>query len=114
MHPIVLNYTCRYCRHCDLLVAHKHEIEHLLTELFLQYAPDSIGNEYLIIGTVDKKVWRKSDKEQVTTADIFPHTHDFITYYTELRQRRRGWFPAGEVPPVEEPPPSSEWICRLA
>lgn len=30
MHLIALNYTCRYCEQCDLLVAHKHEIEHLL------------------------------------------------------------------------------------
>jgi 5-methylcytosine-specific restriction endonuclease McrA len=24
-HLIALNYTCRYCRDCDLLIAHKHE-----------------------------------------------------------------------------------------
>jgi hypothetical protein len=30
-YPIALNYTCRYCKSCDLLIAHKHEIEHLLT-----------------------------------------------------------------------------------
>jgi hypothetical protein len=29
MHFIALNYTCRYCQSCDLLMAHKDEIEHL-------------------------------------------------------------------------------------
>ena len=28
MHLIALNYTCRYCRTCDLLIADKHTIEH--------------------------------------------------------------------------------------
>jgi hypothetical protein len=30
------------------VIAHKHEIEHLLTELFRQYDPGVIGNNYLI------------------------------------------------------------------
>jgi len=49
MHLIALNYTCRYCKSCDLLIAHKHEIEHLLTNLFSQIEPETVGNEYLII-----------------------------------------------------------------
>jgi hypothetical protein len=49
MHLIALNYTCRYCKACDLLIAHKHEIEHLLTSLFSQCDPEAVGNNYLII-----------------------------------------------------------------
>jgi 5-methylcytosine-specific restriction endonuclease McrA len=49
-HLIALNYTCRYCPDCNLLIAHKHEIEHYLTALFSQQAPDAIGNDYLAIG----------------------------------------------------------------
>jgi hypothetical protein len=44
---------------CDLLLAHKHELEHLLTELFRQADPSVIGNNYLIIGTVEKSSWRE-------------------------------------------------------
>src|SRR5512147_3264198 len=55
LHPIALNYTCRYCSHCDLLIGHKHELEHLLTQMFAPYHPAVIGNDYLIMGTVDKK-----------------------------------------------------------
>jgi len=54
LHLVALNYTCRYCRACDLLIAHKHEIEHLLTALFRPRDPDVIGNNYLIMGTVEK------------------------------------------------------------
>ena len=31
---MALNYTNRYCKRCDLLIAHKAEIEHYLTEMF--------------------------------------------------------------------------------
>ena len=31
---IELNYTNRYCQRCALLIGHKHEIEHHLTEMF--------------------------------------------------------------------------------
>ena len=55
MHLISLNYTNRYCSHCDLLIGHKQEIEHHLTQLFSQRMPQDVGNDYLIIGTVEKK-----------------------------------------------------------
>jgi hypothetical protein len=53
---IALNYTNRYCDRCDKLIAHKDEIEHFLTDMFLQINPDYIGNNYLVFGTVEKKL----------------------------------------------------------
>jgi len=55
MHLISLNYSNRYCFNCDLLIGHKHEIEHHLTQTFSQLMPQDIGNNYLIMGTVEKK-----------------------------------------------------------
>jgi len=55
-----LNYTNRYCSHCDMLIGHKHEIEHYLTELFLKIDPVMIGNPYLVFGTVEKKAWHEN------------------------------------------------------
>jgi hypothetical protein len=37
------------------LIGHKDEFEHLLTSMFMQYDPSVIGNDYLIVGTVEKK-----------------------------------------------------------
>jgi 5-methylcytosine-specific restriction endonuclease McrA len=67
-HLIALNYTCRYCRDCDLLIAHKHQIEHYLTALFSQMSPESIGNDYLAIGTVEKSAWKEGLKQQQSLA----------------------------------------------
>jgi hypothetical protein len=107
---IALNYTCRYCPSCDLLMAHKHEIEHHLTETFQQYNPELVGNDYLIIGTVEKKAWKENLKEPKLPAEMLPHAHDFKTVYQELRMTRPGWYGPGVEPPIMEPPPSEEWV----
>ena len=110
-YPIALNYTCRYCKQCDLLIGHKHEIEHLLTQMFWQADPRVIGNEYLIMGTVDKKVWREGLTNPKSVAEVLSsHIYIFKTYYQELRLTRPGWYPADQEPPIMEPPPSQEWL----
>lgn len=106
---IVLNYTNRYCRYCDMLIAHKHEIEDYLTQLFMQSDPEVIGNDYLIIGTVEKKAWREGMKQSQDPKNIIPHTHDFKDY-EELRLTRGGWFPKDMEPPPWDPPPSEHWV----
>jgi len=106
---IALNYTCRYCQECDLLLAHKHEIEHLLTELFHQYDSGVIGNDYLIIGTVEKTTWREGVEQPKAIDEMLPHTSDFATYYKELRLTRPGYYRSAQEPPVMEPPLSQEW-----
>ena len=110
MHSIALNYTCRYCPKCDLLIVHKHDLEHLLTEMFRKYNPDAIGNKYLIIGTVEKSAWREGLHPPKAGAEILPHVSDFTEYYKELRVTHLGWFPPGQMPQMMEPLVSQEWI----
>jgi hypothetical protein len=110
MHLLALNYTCRYCHACDLLIADKHAIEHLLTGVFSQYAPEAVGNEYLIVGTVEKTAWREGLQQPKSVAEMLPHASDFAEYYTELRVTRPGWYPANQEPPMLEPPASQEWV----
>lgn len=115
LHLIALNYTCRHCQDCDLLIAHKHEIEHLLTAMFSQYNSGVIGNDYMIIGTVEKKVWREGLKQPKAITELLPHASDFATYYQELRMTQPGWYGANQEPPVMKPPSSQEWVKpRLA
>ncbi|MCY7368727.1 MAG: hypothetical protein LH474_11320 [Chamaesiphon sp.] len=109
-HLIALNYTCRYCPDCDLLITHKHEIEHYLTALFSQLAPDAIGNDYLAVGTVEKSVWKEGLKQQQSIDKLLPHASDFATYYEELQLTRAGYYKADQKPPVAVPPPSQEWV----
>ncbi len=108
-YPIALNYTCRYCKQCDMLIAHKQEIEHLLTTMFKQLDPDAIGNKYLIIGTVEKKAWRENMQHPKGPAEMISQIHDFKTVYQEIRMIRPGWYGPNQEAQVMEPPQSSEW-----
>jgi hypothetical protein len=110
MHLIVLNYTCRYCKACDLLIAHKHEIEHLLTKLFSQRNPKSIGNEYLITGTVAKKVFSEGMKQSNAIAEKLSDFSSFAECCEDLQVTRPGWYREDQEPPFMEPPVSQEWV----
>ena len=106
LHLIALNYTCRFCRHCDLLIGRKHEIENLLHLMFERYDPAVIGNDYLILGTVEKKAWREGMKQTKAIAELLPHASDFVVYYEELRMKQLGWYRSDQEPPIMKPPPS--------
>lgn len=105
---IALNYTCRYCCHCDTLIGHKHEIENHLTKMFLIIKPEIIGNNYLIIGTIEKKAWHKNWNQSKPLNETLQNVHDYKKY-EELRMTMGGWFLKGQTPPVMKPPPSTEW-----
>lgn len=75
--PILLNKTCRYCPYCDLIIAHQDEIEQHLTFLFAQLQPEMIGNDYLVIGTIDKADWRRSQKKPLSFDEFRACLHDF-------------------------------------
>jgi hypothetical protein len=111
-HLIALNYTCRYCPACDLLIGHKAEIEHLLYQLFSGSAPEVVGNDYLIIGTLGRKTWREGVKQPQGLQMVLPNVSDFKTYYSELRMSRPGWYRGDQEPPIMEPPPAQEWLKR--
>ena len=106
---MALNYTNRYCKRCDLLIAHKAEIEHYLTEMFREMEPELVGNDYLIFATVEKKAWRENMRQPKPLPELRVHISDFKSY-EDLRMTRGGWFPDGQEPPVMEPPASREWV----
>lgn len=111
-YPVALNYRCRYCSACDLLIAHKHEIEGLLTTLFRQRQPEVVGNDYLVLGTLDKKAWQDGSRgvRTLQMGNIRAYVHDFVLVYTDMTVTRGGWYPEGEEPPLLEPPPSRDWV----
>ncbi len=77
MYPVSLNYTCRYCPACDLLIAHQDEIEHLLVALFEQHAPEAVGNDYIVLGTFEHDFWKQGTKTPHTVQSLVDNLHDF-------------------------------------
>ncbi len=108
---IALNYTNRYCHHCDMLIGDKHEIEHHLTEMFLKINPKVIGNYYIVLGTVEKIAWGENVNQPKPFNEMLQHIHDFKSYQN-ICMTMAGWFREGQVPPVMEPPLSTEWMKK--
>jgi len=76
-YPVALNYTCRYCADCDLLIARRDEIEGHLTRLFAQLAPEVIGSDYLVIGTLDRADWKRGVQKPLDFDEMEEALHDF-------------------------------------
>ncbi|MBL6983508.1 MAG: hypothetical protein ISR58_20195 [Anaerolineales bacterium] len=104
--PVMLNKHCRYCPDCDLLIAHQNELEHLLVLTFQQRAPEVMGNDYLVLGTVDKDTWRKQQKEPIPVGQLPEHLHDFREVL-KLNYAPAGWYPDDQPSaPREAPSPA--------
>src|SRR5260370_1449674 len=74
---LALNKTCKYCPHCVLLLAHKDILEDLLARMFAERAPEIIGNDYLVVGTMDRSDWQEGLHAGVPLADMLRSLHDF-------------------------------------
>jgi SEC-C motif len=77
MCPFCLNKTCRYCPRCELLIAHRDEVEQQLALILQEHQPDSIGNDYLVMGTLDVEVWERGRQTPLTIQEMKDNLHDF-------------------------------------
>jgi hypothetical protein len=51
--------------------------EHLLATKFKKNAPEVIGKDYLIIGTINRSVWEKGTITHLTVQELISQLHDF-------------------------------------
>ena len=91
--PFVLGKTCKYCSKCELIIAHKGELEAILAAQFLLTKPEVIGNDYEVLATVDTAFWKAGMKASPTIAETLKHTAD-IKKYLDLHYQPAGWYPA--------------------
>ncbi len=96
MGPLILGKTCRYCSRCELIMVHQDELEAELAGSLSQIAPEMIGKEYMVLGTVDKKVWKQGLGEtKQPFEEILKHMADFKKYY-DLDYQPAGWYLDGD------------------
>ena len=74
---MTMNKTCRYCPDCDLLIAHQDEIEDILVRAFTKLNPEIAGNNYLVIGTVERDTWKRTMQSHLPTQVTLDALHDF-------------------------------------
>jgi len=90
MNLLALNKTCRYCPYCDLLIAHQDELEAQLAAIFASRNPEAIGNDYLVLGTIDRAVWRKGVQASLGLQDMLDNLHDF-KHVWQFEPAHYGW-----------------------
>jgi hypothetical protein len=75
--PLALRFACLHCASCDLLIAHQDELEMGMEQAIAPVAPEAIGNEYQVIGTMDLADWERSRAAPLTTAELAAVVHLF-------------------------------------
>ena len=73
----MLRKTCRLCIVCEMLIAHKAEMDNLIDGLRGHHAD---GLEYLVLGTLESKTWRQGLSGAVTVEQVRDHMTDFKVY----------------------------------
>ena len=74
---VALNKTCRSCPRCDLLIAHRDELEAWLAAFFGQHRPEVVGNDYLVVGTADRADWLRGTRTPLSIQEALQSLHDF-------------------------------------
>jgi len=68
-------------------------MESELTYSFALRAPEVIGNDYIVLGTVDKGVWKRGlEGSGIELRETLQHMADFKKVL-ELKVEPGGWFP---------------------
>lgn len=92
--PLTLGKTCVYCSRCELIVVHQHELEAQFAHALGTLAPEVIGNEYLVLGTVDQRAWKAGlAGAGHELGEILKHVADFKSVL-KLEVDPGGWRPA--------------------
>ena len=55
----------------------QREFEAHLAQLFARIAPHAVGNDYFVVGTVERKHWRRGLSSPLTNAEMIEALHDF-------------------------------------
>jgi hypothetical protein len=93
---MIFGKSSKYCSNCELIIVHQHELEAELAYAFSKIKPEIIGNDYLVIGTVDKKIWQQGVKgNSPDLQETLKHASDFKKYY-DFKVEPAGWYFAGD------------------
>ncbi|WP_013321071.1 hypothetical protein [Gloeothece verrucosa] len=93
----LLNKQCKYCPYCELIIAKKQEIEALMTIGFSQDNPQIVGNNYLVMGTIERQDWKQGNQGALSSNDILDRMYIFKDQW-DFEVIPAGWYPNDELP----------------
>lgn len=90
----MLGKTCRLCVVCEVLIAHEQEVTPLL---MASVAALNAPPHYVVLGTVETRVWRSGMARGVTLDEVKESMADFKEYL-RIEVTPGGWFRDGHDP----------------
>lgn len=75
---VLLNKSCRLCVVCETLIVHRAEVERVIIASGFSAAAD--GQDYMVLGTINRRTWRRGIAGDAQLADIRAHMADFKKY----------------------------------
>jgi hypothetical protein len=88
---VILGKTCRLCLRCETLIAHKSELDRLLSAVVTVPTPD-----YVVLGTSDRRTYRRGLAGAASIDEVKAHTSDFKSYWN-IEITPRGWYPKSDT-----------------
>jgi hypothetical protein len=73
---VLLNKSCRLCLQCETLIVDRAELERVIVTTGLS----TVEPEYVVLGTIERRIWRQGLVGDVLLADIRDHMADFKKY----------------------------------
>jgi hypothetical protein len=77
--------SCKWCRACGLIIVHKREFEDALRTGLAEVSPDQVGSDYLIIGTLEMRIWTRLNQGFAILETVRRSTSDFLNVAELLR-----------------------------
>ena len=81
------------CVACDMLIVHQNELEPLIRARLSNAEGSGRPPDYLVLGTVDSRVWRRGLTGGVSFDELLRNMADF-SRHMQIEQSGRGWEPA--------------------
>lgn len=75
---VLLNKTCRLCVICETLVVDRLELERVIGGAGLAATVKPL--DYVVLGTIDRRAWRRGLGGEAALPDIRKHMADFKKY----------------------------------
>ena len=83
---VLLGKTCRLCPECETLIAHQAHLDKLVGAV-----GSGARQKYLVLGTVDRHVWRRGLEGRVSLDEVVEFMADFKTYL-RVDVTPSGWY----------------------
>ncbi len=78
-----------------LLIVHQDQLEAELAGHMNTYNPSVIGNDYIVVGTMERAAWRMGTQQPVTLAEMLKYVADFKDVLN-FEVGPAGWYKDGE------------------